>query len=171
MKKKQKVDLVIAILLMLEGVVLALLPNFKINELEKILFGVMMVYATINLTQFLLTKESKDYEGLYESILSYVTAIAGSVFNLFTNTLEIAVTLFAWLALMSLIKLKKCDYYHDQSNKMWIIKVVTLVLFIITCINLCYSKNVQVLLIGLFFYIHGILELVDPLTNYLKECK
>ena len=46
---------------------------------------------------------------------------------------------------MSLIKFKKCDYYHDRNNKMWIIKIITLTLFIvtgiITCINLYYSKN------------------------------
>ena len=175
MKKKQKVDLVIAILLILSGILLTLLPNFKVFDFEKILFVSMISYATINLIQFILTKESKDYEGLYESVLSYVVGIVGIQFNLFTTPLELAVTLFAWVALMSLIKFKKCDYYHDRNNKMWIAKAVTLALFIITgiitCINLYYSKNIQILIIGLFFYVHGILEIVDPLTYYLKESK
>lgn len=175
MKKKQKVDLIIAIMLILVGIILTLLPNFKIIALDKILFIVMMIYATLNMIQFALTFESNDYEGLFTSILSYIIGFSGLVFNLFTNSLEIAITLFAWIILMSIIKFKKCDYYNDRKNKMWIIKIVTLALFIvsgiITCINLYYSKNVQILLIGLFFYVHGILEIVDPLTIYLMESK
>jgi uncharacterized membrane protein HdeD (DUF308 family) len=175
MKQKQKVDLVVAIALILLGIVLILLPNFKINDVSKILFVVMMVYATLNMIQFILTKNSKDYEGLFTSILSYVIGISGLVFNLFDNPLNLAVTLFSWIILMSLIKFKKCDYYNDRKNKMWIIRIVTLILFIITgiltCINLYYSKNIQVLLIGLFFYIHGILEIIDPLTIYLMGDK
>lgn len=175
MKKKQKVDLIIDTLLIIMGVLIIIGSNLKILNLEIILFISMVLYATINLIQFIVTKKSKDYEGLYESVLSYVIAVVGIVFNLFTNTLELALILFSWVTLMSLIKLKKCDYYHDRNNRMWIIKVVTLILFIITgiitCFNLYYSKNIQILIIGIFFYIHGILEIIDPLTIYLMENK
>jgi len=175
MKKKQKVDLIVAILLIITVIIFTILSNFKVLSLDKILIAFMFIYAAINFVQFVLTKESKDYEGLYESILSVIVGILALVFNLFTNTLELAVTLFAWITLMSLIKFKKCDYYHDRNNKMWIIKIVTLLLFIvtgiITCINLYYSKSIQILVIGLFFYVHGILEIIDPLTVYLMENK
>ena len=76
---------------------------------------------------------------------------------------------------MSLIKLKKCDYYNDRHNKMWILKITTLGLFIltgiITCINLYYSNDIQLIILGFFFYIHGILEMIDPITIYLMENK
>ena len=80
-----------------------------------------------------------------------------------------------WVFLMSLIKLKKADYYHDRSNSIWIIRVIFLLLFILigllTTINLYYQASVQILLIGNFFFIHGVLELLDPLMNYLMEKK
>ncbi len=175
MKRKQKVDLGTAIILIIIGIILIVLPNFKINSIDKILFVTMIAYATINLIQFILTKESKDYEGLFTSILSYIVGIIGIAFNLFSTSLNIVLMLLVWIILMSIIKFKKCDYYSDRKNKMWIIRVITLGLFIITglltCLNLYYSKNIQIIFIGFFFYIHGILELIDPLSNYLMETK
>ena len=175
MKKKQKVDLIVAVLLSLVGITLTLLPNFKIFDLEKILFTVMMIYATLNLIQFVFTKESRDYEGLFTSIFSYLIGISGLYFDLFNGKVEMVAIILSWIILMSLVKFKKCDYYHDRNNKMWIIRIVTLILFIITGlltgINLYYSKDVQILILGFFFYIHGILEMIDPLALYLMENK
>ena len=72
---------------------------------------------------------------------------------------------------MALIKLKKADYYNDRKEKIWILEIVTLIIFILsgllTTINLYYENDIQILVLGYFYLIHGILELVDPLTNYL----
>ena len=175
MKKKQKIDLIIAILLIIIGVILMLLPDFKIIDLEKILFTVMMAYATLNLVQFVFTRESKDYEGLFTAIFSYLIGVCGLYFDLFNGGVEMVAILLGWVILMSLVKFKKCDYYHDRKNKMWIIRIITLIIFIVTglltCVNLYYSNDVQVLLLGFFFYIHGILELIDPISVYLMENK
>ena len=175
MKKKQKIDLTIAILLIIVGIVLMLLPDFKILDLEKILFVVMMAYATLNLIQFVFTRESKDYEGLFTAIFSYLIGVCGLYFDLFNGGVEMVAILLGWIILMSLVKFKKCDYYHDKKNKMWIIRIITLIIFIVTglltCINLYYTKEVQILLLGFFFYIHGILELIDPISVYLMENK
>ena len=55
---------------------------------------------------------------------------------------------------------------------MWIIEVISLVLFILagllTTMNLYYENDIQVLVLGYFFLIHGILELFDPLIISLK---
>ena len=152
-----------------------LLPDFKILDLENILFTVMMAYATLNLVQFVFTRESKDYEGLFTAIFSYLIGVCGLYFDLFNGGVEMVAILLGWVILMSLVKFKKCDYYHDRKNKMWIIRIITLIIFIVTglltCVNLYYSNDVQVLLLGFFFYIHGILELIDPISVYLMENK
>lgn len=175
MKKKQKVDLIISILLIMIGIVLTLLPNFKMINMNVILFSVMMIYATLNMIQYVLTKISNDYEGLFTALVSYMVGFTGIIFKLFDKQINLVVILLAWITLMSLIKFKKCDYYNDRNNKMWIIRIITLILFIVTglltCINLYYSKNVNILILGFFFYIHGILEMIDPLTNYYMESK
>ena len=65
--------------------------------------------------------------------------------------------------------IKQIDYTNNDSlnNKYEDNYPDFLALFIITCINLYFTKDVQILIIGLFFYIHGILEMTDPLTVYL----
>ena len=76
---------------------------------------------------------------------------------------------------MSLIKLKEADYYHDRKNKLWLSNIISLVLFIIsgilTTLNLYCTNDVQILILGFFFMINGILELMIPLTNHLLEKK
>ena len=75
--------------------------------------------------------------------------------------------------MLSLIKLKKGDYYNDRKNKMWIVEVISLVLFILagllTTMNLYYENDIQVLILGYFFLIHGMLELFDPLIIGLQK--
>ena len=109
MEKKQKVDLSIAILLILIGIILTILPKFNLTNINIILFIIMMFYATLNMVQYVLTKKSNDMEGLFTSLLSYTVGILGLTFNLFNNLLQMVLLLLAWIILMSLIKLKKHD--------------------------------------------------------------
>ena len=100
-----------------------------------------------------------------------ITIILMFIIDVNSKPFKLAFVLLIWIVLMSLIKLKKSDYYHDRKNKEWIIKVISLVLFIIAgllaSINL-YNVDFQVLVLGFFFLIHGILELFEPLTIYVK---
>lgn len=74
---------------------------------------------------------------------------------------------------MSLIKLKKADFYHDRENKMWILRLLILFIFIasglLTSINLFYDNSVQILLIGYFFLVNSILDTISPLVEYISR--
>ncbi|MEG1647977.1 MAG: hypothetical protein RR325_04350, partial [Bacilli bacterium] len=117
----------------------------------------------------------KDYECLFTTFASLITFIVALKLDIQNVPWYLAVTLFIWIILMSLIKLKKADYYNDRKSNIWILKVVTLILFILTgllaTINLYYEADVQIIVLGFFYLIHGILELLDPLTIYLAEKK
>lgn len=175
MNKKQIVDLIIAIFLILCGSLLLIFPLVNIKNVKVIFMSVLSFYGLMNLIQFLLTRNYKDYEGLLTVIASFL--VFGVVFKLNVNDVPwyLAFALFIWIILMSLIKLKKADYYNDRKNSVWILKIVTLILFILsgllTTINLYYTSEVQILVLGFFYLIHGILELLDPLTIYLVEKK
>lgn len=173
MSKKEKVDLGVALVLIVIGLVLFVLPSLGITNVPLIMLDVMSVYGILNFIQFMCTKESKDYEGLFTSFLSFGVGLIGYFCHLFSSTANFVSMLFAWIILMAIIKLKKTDYYNDRKNKMWIVRVFTLLLFIMTGLvvaaNLNHSPNIQLLVLGFFFFIHGILELVDPLANYMME--
>lgn len=72
---------------------------------------------------------------------------------------------------MALVKLKKVDYYHDRKDRMWKLKLLTLILFILTgiatSISLAYTSNVQTLIIGFFMVTHAILEMFEPIVKTL----
>lgn len=175
MNKKQIVDLIIALLLIIVGSALLVLPILHFIEVKTIFLSVLGVYGVLNLVQFLLTLKSKDYEGLFTAIACIVVFIVVCILNVNNNKWFLALSLFIWIILMSLIKLKKADYYNDRKNRVWIMKIITLIIFILcgllTTINLYYENDIQVLVLGYFYLIHGIIELLDPVTSYLLEKK
>lgn len=171
MKFKQKVDTIIAICLILIGVVLLVLPVFNITNIKFLSIGIFALYTVLNLIQFILTRKSKDYEGLHSAIGSLIVLIASIVTTPEASPKTLAMLLMTWIIFMSLAKLKKMDYYHDKNDRMWKIRGFNLGLFIITgiltCINLAHVSTVQVLVIGFFMLVHGILELFDPIVKTL----
>lgn len=173
MNKKQIVDLIISIFLIICGSVLLVFPLLHFVKIKTIFIGVLSIYAVLNLIQFLLTIKARDYEGLLTCIASVVVLIIVCFLDVSKVPWYLALTLFIWVIIMSLIKLKKADYYNDRENKVWILKVITLAIFVLSgllaTINLYYENDIQVLILGFFFLIHGILELFDPITIYLVE--
>ena len=171
MKKKELVDLITGLSLMLLAGVILLLPSFKVNDLGFILKTVFGFYALIKIAQFLLILKEKDFESLFTFIISLGALISLFLINLTTK--NIVLVLMIWMALMCLVKLKKADFYHDRLNKMWILRLFILFAFLtsglLTGINLYYEASVQTIIIGFFFLINGILDVIDPIVVYLME--
>ena len=171
MKRKEKVDFLTSLSLIVLGSVILIFPLVNIVNVKYVFMGVLSFYGVMNLTKFFLTSEKKDYEGLYVMISSILTLLLLGAINIEDKPVNLALVLFTWIILMSMIKLKKCDYYHDCNNKVFIYKLLSLILFILigllTSFNLYYSKDVQVLVLGFFYFINGVLELFDPILNYL----
>lgn len=171
MKKKQKVDTIIALISILMGTILLILPLIGITKLKWISLIVFSVYTIISIIQFILTKDSKDYEGLHSAGASLVIVIAHFFFDPSESPRILAMLMMAWIILMSLTKLKKADYYHDRKDRMWKYSAANLGLFIITgilaSINLAYGTETQIIVLGFFMFINGILELFEPIVKTL----
>ncbi len=175
MKYKQKVDLITAIILILIGLVILILPIINILNIKYMLIVILALYAALNLAQYLLTKDSKDYEGVQTFLASALGVVACTIIDIAESPGNLAMVLMLWIIIMSLCKLKKVDYYHDRKDRMWIIHLVTLILFIIagllTSFNLAYTKETQTLIIGYFMLTNGILEIFDPIVKTLLDKK
>lgn len=171
MKKKELVDLITGISLMLLAGVILLLPTFKVNDLSFILKTVFGFYALIKSAQFILILKEKDTESLFTCLISLGAFI--SLFFVNSDIKNIVLILLIWMGLMCLVKLKKADFYHDRKNKMWILRIFILFVFLtaglLTGINLYYEASVQTIVIGFFFFINGILDVIDPISLYLME--
>lgn len=170
MKPKQKVDFIIDLILMIIGIINIFLGVIHFNNIKSLFVIIMFLYTILNLVQYLLTKKNKDLEGLYTFLASLTIAIVAIFINL-DNTNNLTLLLLSWVILMSVIKFIKTDYYNDRKDRMWKIRIFTLVVFMIagvlTGISFNFTNDVKVLVLGYFFFIHGLLELIDPLTKYV----
>ncbi len=171
MKKKEVVDLITSLSSLIISFTILLFPIFKINDLKLVLTIIFGFYTIIKLTGFIIIFKEKDVENLFTSIISLLMLISLYIGSLTTKKLVLIILI--WLGLISLVKLKKADFYHDRQNKMWILRLFILFIFIITglltSLNLMYESQVQILIITYFFIINNLLDTIDPLTSYLMR--
>ena len=170
MKQKQLVDLIVGLLLTFYAVVILILPSLNVRDIRAVLLTTFLFYTIVNTVRFIVLRETRDYEGLHYAITSLGILIA--TLTIKTGTpYTIALLLFSWIALNSLAKLKKADYYHDRRDRMWKFGLLDLSIFllagILACINLAYSGEIQILVLGFFLLVNGILEIFDPILKSL----
>ena len=171
--KKRTIELINSIVLVLFGIIVLALPLFDNNDIELVFILMFSRFGFISLYKFILVYKTKDYDGLFTFIACILGLVLVYILDL-EKPFHLALLIMLWVIVMSLIKLKKSDYYHDRKSKEWLIKFITMILFISTgiicAINL-NEPNEQMLVVGFFFYIHGILELMEPISLYLLKNK
>lgn len=175
MNRRTFVEFIIAWVIVFMGVIMICLPLLEFTNI-KIIFGLfMLIYGIIHFIKSITTIVAKDYSGFEVAIACVVPLILMLFLDINDSPWNLALVLFIWVIIMSLIKLKESDYYHDRKNKLWKLNIINLILFIISGIlatlNLYYTSDVQILVLGFFLLINGILELMDPLCAYLLEEK
>lgn len=172
MNKNKLTPVVLAILLIILGVVIISLPILDFVNLKVTLLVSFGLIALFNLVSFIITYKDKDVESLLTFIVSTLILFLVIYLDL-KQFVNVAMILMIWVAFISLVRLKKADYYNDRKNKAWIIQMVSIAIFVLTglltAVNLSYSSTIQTLLFGYFFLINGILELVDPLILYIGK--
>ena len=170
MKKKQKVDLYVALALMLYAILVLLLPIFNLTNIKIIVITTFSFYAAINLGRFIILRDTRDFEGLHYTLTSIVMLIVFLAIKT-PSPRNLALVLFGWIALNSLAKLKKADYYNDRRDRMYKFGLLDMCIFliagIVTCVNLAYPAEIQVLMLGFYLFINGILEVFDPIIKSL----
>ena len=175
MDRRTLVEFITGWILVLAGGIMTILPIFSITNVRIVFIAIIAVYGIIHLIKNFFILEAKDFSGFRTAASCIVALILMMFMDINDSPWNLALILFIWVILMSLTKLKESDYYHDRKNKLWELNVINLILFILTgvltSINLYYTGDVQILVLGFFFLINGILELMDPLAAYIMEKK
>ena len=170
MKKKQIVDSLIGVIVLLIGVLYLLFPLYHINNLKLINIVMFSILGVVSFGQFLINKKSKDYTGLF-NLGAYISFVILMIKFDISRPKVLSICILTWVALEAIIKFKKSDYYNDRRDRMWKISLVMLVFFIIsgilTSINLRYSEEVRMIMMGFLLFIDGILEIIDPVVKSL----
>lgn len=175
MQRRTLVEFIVGWILILFAVIITVLPIFNIRNVKNIFIIIIASYGIIHLIKNIFILNYKEYSGFSTSLASMFILILLLFIDINDSPWNLALLLFIWIIFMSLIKLKESDYYHDKKNKIWLLNIVNLVIFIISGIiaslNLYYTQDIQILVLGFFFLINGILELMDPLAGYIMENK
>jgi len=175
MDRRTLVEFITAWILVLCGGVITLLPIFNITNVRIVFILIISLYGIIHLIKNFFILNSKDYSGFSIAFSSVVALILMLFLDVNDSPWNLALILFIWVILVSLTKLKESDYYHDRKNKLWELNIVNLILFILTgvltSVNLYYTGDIQILVLGFFFLINGILELMDPLVATIIKKK
>ncbi len=175
MDRRTLVEFIVGWILVVGGAIVTLLPIFNITNVRIVFITIIASYGIIHLVKNFAILNAHEYSG-FSTALSCVVVLASLLFlDINDSPWNLALALFIWVILMSLTKLKESDYYHDKKNKLWELNVVNLILFIltgiITTVNLYYTSDIQIIILGFFFLINGILELTDPLAGYIMSKK
>ena len=175
MDRRTLVEFIVGWILVVGGAIVTLLPIFNITNVRIVFISIIASYGIIHLVKNFAILNAHEYSG-FSTALSCVVVLGSLLFlDINDSPWNLALALFIWVILMSLTKLKESDYYHDKKNKLWELNVVNLILFIltgiITTINLYYTSDIQIIILGFFFLINGILELTDPLAGYIMSKK
>ncbi len=175
MNRRTLVEFVTAWFLVVAGGIMTILPIFNVTNVRMVFIVIIAIYGIIHLIKNFFILEAKDYSGFRTAVSCIVALILMMFMDINDSPWNLALILFIWVILMSLTKLKESDYYHDRKNKLWELNIINLILFILTgvltSINLYYTGDIQILVLGFFFLINGILELMDPLAAYIMEKK
>ena len=171
MDRRVNIELLVAILLIIIGTIITILPVFSIVNVKTVFTIIISLYGVIHLIKNVLILKSKDYSGFGIAFSSIVILVLLMFIDINDSPWNLALLQFIWIILLSLNKLKESDYYHDRKNKLWILNITNLILFILvgvlSAINLNYTGDIQILVLGFFFLFNGILELMDPLSAYI----
>ena len=166
MTKKTKIDFIISMILIICGGTIMLLPIFDFDNVKIAFIIVMGIYLISNLINYLLVRKSKDGEGLYTSVVRILGIILLFLLDINSKPVNLAIVLLVWTLGMSLVKLKKADYYHDRENSLWVIHIIGLFIFIL-CVGYdfqfpdCGSDNQHVGSSGSAYYLQDSFCFVD----------
>lgn len=170
--RKLIVDFIIDLCLIILSCFILIFPFLKIDNLKMVMIIIFGVITGLKFIQFLIIFREKDYESLCTSAISLVALLC--VIFLPNKTKTFSNILLIWMGLMCLVKLKKADFYEDRKNKMWILKIFVLFIFLITGLivglNL-YEAESKILLVGFFFLISSSLDIMDPIVRFILESK
>ncbi|MCM1052623.1 MAG: hypothetical protein NC483_01410 [Ruminococcus sp.] len=175
MKKRNTILFITNLALVILSYGILLMPIFKFYDLKVILLFILGLYALMEITSFILIRKKDEFESLSMGIISLIMMIVTYFLEL--NDKKLLLIILIWMGVNALVKLKKVDYYHDRKNRMWILKLFLLFIFILsglfTSINL-FSNMTQLVAIGYFFLISSLLDTIEVLVKIVigdEKCK
>ena len=176
MKKEKFLENIIgAIIILFYGAILVGSKSLGLLTLQEGVSIFFALYGMVALGIYIFSKKDKNVLDLITGIIGLLFGIGSFIFELVMDVKTLAFLILAWTLIISFIKLKQADLYHDRKSKLWYIEITSLILFlflsVLISMNLAYDNDIQMLIFGFYAIYHGIFELYESIFLNLTRGK
>lgn len=172
-KTKNFINIMSSLSVVILGIFFFLIPTISDMEPNKILFVIMLLYFGIKISEYILTRKSKDNETIWVAIANALAAAAAIQYGSVESNVLVSVSLSVWILMLTIIKLIKINEYRDEENTLMYFNIVTMSLFVligILSVISIYRTIISInLILGFFFIIEGILHSLETGFRIGKE--
>ncbi len=162
MKQKITTGKLFSFILVLIGISYLIYPWFGNERPINLFYFFLGIYSSLKFIEYLFQKEKSDKENLYATIASVLIPLLRLI-KLPKDGMLLPLSILTWVAFMSIVKLIKLDYLHDRGLPMFRFKLVGFIIFIvlgiITSYSLYFEPKVQIIIMGFFITILGVIDL------------
>lgn len=173
MKKYQDFSSIMgALILLFYGVILSfsIIPNLKVG-----ICIFYLLYAITHMISYIFYRHEKEFSNILLFIIGILFLGIGIFVDFMKEPRIFSMMVLGWTLLVSLVKLKKADYFHDRKNRLWLVEVTCLVLFLISEILFCFQlhneENIIMAFLGYSIYVVGIFELLESILILVTKGK
>lgn len=173
-KNKNVILIITSILTLFIGLIFFIEDSIKFINGCEIFYIAMLMYFGLEFINYLLTKNKTGTNSLYISLACLIASVSGIKYMNEPTNMVLTITLIGWMVMMVVIKLIKIEELRDNLNNSAFINMFSMSLFILlgflTITNLYKGISNQVMILGFFFTVNGILNIVEVIGN-IKFCK
>lgn len=174
-KTKDLVNFISSTSIILLGTLFFIVPPLSDMESNKILFIVMLLYFGVKISEYILTRKSRDSETIWVSIACFLAAASAIQYGSLESNILVSVSLSVWALILVIIKLIKVNEYRDEENPLMYLNIVTMSLFTLLSIMSVISIYKEILninlILGFFFTVEGFLHTIETGIRIAKENK
>ena len=164
-KTKNTINILSSVSVIILGILFFIVPNVSNMEPNKILFIVMLIYFGIKISEYILTRKSRDSECIWVAIASFLASTAALQYGELESNVLVSMSLSVWILILTIVKLIKINEYRDAENNLMYLNIITMSLFLLAGVLSVVSIyrvviNINMIL-GFFFIIEGILHTIE----------
>lgn len=172
-KTKNIILVITSFFTLLIGVFFFIEDGIKFLEGNEVFYVAMLLYFGCEFTNYLLTKAVTGMHSLYVSLACLIASVSGLLYMNEQTNLVLSFTLIGWMIMMVVIKLIRIEDLRKELNYSVFINVFSMSLFILlgflTITNLYKGISNPNMMLGFFFTVNSILNIIETIGN-VKFC-
>ena len=169
LKTKNITIFITSILVLFLGISFFFTDYIRYFKSSEIFYVVMLLYFGLEFTNYIITRRITGMHSLYISLACIIASISGIKYINEPSNMVLSYTLIGWMIMMLIIKLIRIEDLRNKNNYSVLINIFTMSIFVLlgflTITNIYKELSNINLMLGFFFTVNGILNLIENIGN------